>query len=246
MRTALDPTSRYVETWEAWVAAMQVSYALFASSVFEEGSTVTCRIDHENRTLPTTGPQYYTNASNWITAFYLATICREKERKQWLCRIPVELLRQAGQSEGTVYNEHIYHWIGALQAYTRGNEQSRLTDELTSAIKLSHPDRAQVGDAETLNKRVFPPMDLFRLFIQRKITEFNESLASALRMHKEYFTATEERAEDIDGVVALGPLAIACMAYDAGYWDPEFQLEVESEYMPKHLLERSWYGEFPT
>ncbi|MGA5166236.1 Imm49 family immunity protein [Streptomyces lavendulocolor] len=41
--------------------------------------------------------------------------------------------------------------------------------------------------------------------------------------------------------LALGPLAIACLAYDAG-----FPIEVESEYLPKHLLTHGWLGEYPT
>ncbi|MEU6294433.1 Imm49 family immunity protein [Streptomyces erythrochromogenes] len=41
-----------------------------------------------------------------------------------------------------------------------------------------------------------------------------------------------------EGLVALGPLAIACMARDAG-----MPIEVESEYLPQELLEFGWVGE---
>ncbi|MGA5420707.1 Imm49 family immunity protein [Streptomyces lavendulocolor] len=41
--------------------------------------------------------------------------------------------------------------------------------------------------------------------------------------------------------LALGPLAIACLAYDAG-----FPIDVESDYLPSELLNRAWLGEFPT
>jgi hypothetical protein len=51
----------------------------------------------------------------------------------------------------------------------------------------------------------------------------------------------EDRAADIDGAIALGPLAIACWAYDG-----DFPLDIESEYLPKHLLNHGWLGEFPT
>ncbi|MFB7596059.1 Imm49 family immunity protein [Streptomyces sp. NPDC056160] len=37
------------------------------------------------------------------------------------------------------------------------------------------------------------------------------------------------------------PLAIACIAHDAG-----MPIEVESEYLPIALLGRNWCGEFPT
>ncbi|MGW7594442.1 Imm49 family immunity protein [Streptomyces rubiginosohelvolus] len=36
-------------------------------------------------------------------------------------------------------------------------------------------------------------------------------------------------------------MAITCLAFDAG-----FPIEVESDYLPAHLLNRSWVGEFTT
>jgi hypothetical protein len=41
-----------------------------------------------------------------------------------------------------------------------------------------------------------------------------------------------------DGLVALGPLAIASFARERG-----IPVEVESEYLPKALLEFAWEGE---
>ncbi|CAM5540733.1 hypothetical protein GCM10010329_28030 [Streptomyces spiroverticillatus] len=38
--------------------------------------------------------------------------------------------------------------------------------------------------------------------------------------------------------MALGPLALACMAHDNG-----FPVAVNSEYLPKGLLEFGWVGE---
>ncbi|GAA2661436.1 hypothetical protein GCM10010307_79690 [Streptomyces vastus] len=39
----------------------------------------------------------------------------------------------------------------------------------------------------------------------------------------------------------MGPPAIACLAYDG-----KVPIEVESDYLPKHLRQHSWLGEFPT
>ncbi len=44
-----------------------------------------------------------------------------------------------------------------------------------------------------------------------------------------------------EGLVALAPLALACMAHDA-----DIPIEVQSEYMPIALLRRSWVGEYDT
>ncbi|MFD0355516.1 Imm49 family immunity protein [Streptomyces sp. NPDC127110] len=65
-----------------------------------------------------------------------------------------------------------------------------------------------------------------------------DDVAEALTWHKEYWTANAARSRSGDGLVALGPLAIACMARDAG-----MAIKVESEYLPKELLEFGWAGE---
>ncbi|MEU8626683.1 immunity 49 family protein [Streptomyces sp. NPDC048669] len=70
--------------------------------------------------------------------------------------------------------------------------------------------------------------------------KLNEALAEALELHRAYW-GSPERADDIAGFLALGPLAVACLAHDAG-----FPIEVESEYLPVRLLDRSWPGEFDT
>ncbi|WP_123471232.1 MULTISPECIES: Imm49 family immunity protein [unclassified Streptomyces] len=67
------------------------------------------------------------------------------------------------------------------------------------------------------------------------------SLEKALRAHKAYWTTDQERADSCYGWVALAPLAMACLALDA-----DFSIEIESDYMPGHLLRATWAGEFPT
>jgi hypothetical protein len=86
-----------------------------------------------------------------------------------------------------------------------------------------------------------PPINLFHHFVRKDEEGFSPALVEALKLHKAYWTLTEDRSTDIDGAVALGPLAIACLAYDAG-----FPIDVESDYLPKHLLTHGWLGEFPT
>ncbi|MFD6968334.1 Imm49 family immunity protein [Streptomyces sp. NPDC059979] len=46
------------------------------------------------------------------------------------------------------------------------------------------------------------------------------------------------KAIGIDGAVALGPLAMACLAYDG-----KLPIGVESDYLPKELMEFGWAGE---
>jgi hypothetical protein len=231
---ALDPSADKLETWEAFVAAMQVGSALFASATAAEG-TVECRIANKMRTIQATGPQYYTDAGNWITSFWLAIICREQARMTQLCNVPISVLRESG----AVFDEYIYSWVETLQAYWL--ERPGVGDKLAAAMEGTDPETLQVADRELVLKIVYPLINLFYRFLRQDPEQFNTELAKALQWHKEYWTRDEERATSSTGLVALGPLAITCLAYDAG-----FPIEVESEYLPKYLLDRGWLGEFDT
>ncbi|MFE9839896.1 immunity 49 family protein [Streptomyces sp. NPDC005551] len=229
-----DPTANTSETWEAWVAAMQVGSALFAAATAGT-DTVECVIAHKTRTIPATGPKHFTDAGNWITAFWLAIVCRDQNRMTQLSDVPLDVLR----ASGAVYDDYIYDWVDALQTYWA--ERPGLGEKFSAAFRGTDPDGLRVADRELMLKILYPPLNLFLQFLKRDAEQFNAGLVQALRLHKEYWTKDEDRRLSTDGAVALGPLAVACLALDVG-----MPVEVESEYLPKHLLTRSWLGEFPT
>ncbi|MFD1659417.1 immunity 49 family protein [Streptomyces caeni] len=229
-----DPTANKSETWEAWVAAMQVGSALFAAATTTQ-SSIECRIAHKMRLIPSIGVRHFTNAGNWITAFWLAIVCRDQNRMTQLSDVPIELLR----ASGAVYDEYIYDWVDSLQTYW--TERPGLGEKFTAAFQGTDPARLRVADRELMLKVLYPPLNLFLQFLKRDEEQFNAALVEALHLHKEYWTADEDRRLTTDGAVALGPLAIACLAHDVG-----MHIDVESEYLPEHLLMRSWLGEFET
>ncbi|MGW3194018.1 immunity 49 family protein [Streptomyces sp. NPDC001118] len=230
-----DPKAELLETWEAWVMAMQVGSALFASATAPEGSTVEHLIAHKIRSIPAGGPKHFTDAGTWLEAFWLAVVCRDQDRMTQLCQVPIETLR----ASGAVFEEYIYDWVETLQTYWL--ERPGLGEKLTAAFDGTDPDRLRVIDREMMLKVLYPPINLFYRFISRDPVKFNEALVQALELHKEYWTADPEREESGGGDIPLAVLAITCLAYDAGR-----PIEVESEYLPEHLLKRSWLGEFPT
>ena len=238
-----DPEVARLETWEAWVVDMQIHHALFEIETNPPGTDLELMVHHQIRRTKATGPQYSTNAGNWSTAFFLAIICRDQQRYRQLCEIPVELLREAGESEGTRYNPYTYHWIAARQAFVLNRPD--LGEELLAAMELSTPERVDFGSREALDKLVFPPMNAFLRLVERDSDKFNEALAQGLALHRDYYTTTPERAQDIEGAVPLGLLAMACLAHDTSQHDPTFRLEVESGYLPTHLVHNTWHGEFP-
>ncbi|MGW0698280.1 immunity 49 family protein [Streptomyces sp. NPDC002867] len=233
-RCMVDPRAAAVETWEAAVNAMQIGSALFAVTGVSEG-TVECRIDRKVRSLPAAGPLSTADAGTWLTAFWLAVICREPQRMTELCEIPLERLRSP---EGQ-YDEYIYHWVDTLQTYWL--RRPGPVEKLTASLQMSDPSVARIAPRDMLQGVLYPPINLFYHFVRRDMDGFSPALEEALKLHKTYWTLTEERATDIDGAMALGPLAIACWAYDG-----ELPIDVESEYLPKHLLNHGWRGEFPT
>ncbi len=152
-----------------------------------------------------------------------------------LCEIPLEMLRSPDGS----YDEFVYNWVDVLQTYWL--RRPGLVDKLIATIEASDPAATRITPRDMLQGVLYPPINLFYHFVRKDEEGFSPALADALKLHKAYWTMNEEREKDIDGSFALGPLAIACLAYDGG-----FTIGVESEYLPKHLLQREWLGEFPT
>ncbi|MGW2317393.1 immunity 49 family protein [Streptomyces sp. NPDC001680] len=231
----MDPMGGEFATWETWVTAMQVGSGLFISGAATEGP-VPCRIGrNEVKYLPATGPREYLHAGNWLTSYYLAVICRENDRLAQLARVPVSFLR----ASGVEFDEYIYAWVETLQNAWFGRQET--WDTLVTAINGTDPAAPHVASAELMLKILYPPLEVFHRYQRQEPAPFNTALAEALTWHREYWTADEARAKSGEGLVALGPLAIACMAFDA-----DIPIEVESEYLPKYLLERRWVGQIPT
>ncbi|MER5432954.1 immunity 49 family protein [Streptomyces sp. NPDC002588] len=229
---AIDPQAVKFETWEAWVTAMQTGSALFAAATAPDGTSVICRIKEQERTLPATGPESHLNAGTWVTAFYLAMICRDNDRLRGLAEVPVSLLRDSG----AVFDEYIYSWVEALQSFWLGRQD--VGDKLVAAVDGTAPDALRYADADLMSKILYPPLILLYRVIRRDPAQFNKALTDALRWHKAYWTADEDRATSADGLIALGPLAMACLARDQG-----IPVDVESEYLPEALLKYAWIGE---
>jgi hypothetical protein len=239
----LDPEAENLGTWESWVGTMQMHHAMFVLTTNPEGAPVEFMVNHKIRKTTAIGPNYCANASNWLNAFALAVTCRDEKRWLELCEIPVEFLRECGESDGAQYDPYVYHWIAALQAFMVN--RSELGDELVAAFELSDPEVIRFGSEEAVNKIIFPPMKVFLNLVENEPDNFNAALAQGLELWRDYFTADEERSTSIYGAVPLLLLAFACMAYDLSKYDSDFRLEVESDFLPKHIVQNSWHGEFP-
>ncbi|MFJ6004306.1 immunity 49 family protein [Streptomyces halstedii] len=90
-----------------------------------------------------------------------------------------------------------YSWVEALQNFwLRRVDVSR---HLVRAIDLSAPEGARILDAETMGKLEHPAIMIFYRYLCDDAAGFNEALHDALRRHKEYWTANEDRTQNSKG-----------------------------------------------
>ncbi|MEV6398867.1 immunity 49 family protein [Streptomyces sp. NPDC051907] len=232
VRCAADPDSGMLETWEAWVGAMQVGAALFDTTLAQEGA-VECRIGDRVLTLPATGPAPYADGRAWLDAFWLALVCRERDRLTRLCQVPLDDLRRASAAD-----DYLFHWIDTLQSYwLRRPMGDVIVPKLLEAMNTSHPDVATRTPSDFLNLIDYQPIALFHRLITNDHEAFAQALTEALDHHERYWSGSIHPRRQ----VALGPLALACLAHDG-----DFPIDTTSPYLPKHLISRAWCGEFPT
>ncbi|WP_371778696.1 immunity 49 family protein [Streptosporangium subroseum] len=232
-RCAADPDAATLESWEAWVGAMQIGSAMFATTLAREG-TVQCRVGDRVLTLPATGPAPYADARAWLDTCWLALVCREQDRLTMLSQVPLDVLRRAGSQD-----DYVFHWIDTLQSYWLRRPMDDIVPKLLATMETSHPQAATRTPKDFLDLIDYQPVALFHRLIANDKAAFAGALTEALAHHESYWDA--QRSDDPRGRVALGPLAMACLAHD---W--EFPVDTASPYLPKYLVNRAWYGEFPT
>jgi hypothetical protein len=233
-RTAGDPAASWSDTWNAVVRAMQAGSAIFELAN-HPGEEVSFRLGDETIQRKGVGPFIEANAFNWIRAMYLAMICRERERIDALAATPIEVLRASGLE----YDEYLYSWVRVWQTYWR--QEDGLVDLILETMRGTDPAGLRHISEDMTLKLNYPPVEMFYQLTQRDEEKFNDSLANALELHQQYWTATPERRTDPNGYLALGPLAVACLARDAG-----LTITVVSDYLPRTLLEGGRVGEVST
>ncbi|RZS34070.1 immunity protein 49 of polymorphic toxin system [Herbihabitans rhizosphaerae] len=236
-RTAGDNRAAWADTWRAVVRAMQASSAIFVVAGQPAGE-VSFRVDYDVVSRAGTGPLPFADAFTWLRALYLAMICRERARIDALAATPVELLR----ASGSAMDEYAISWVRTWQTYWRG--EGGLVDLIIETMRGTNPEQLRHVSEEATLRIHYPPIELFYRLTQREDDKFNDALADAVDLHRLFWTKDSPefvRSRHPGGYIALAPLAIACLARDAG-----IAITVESDYLPVHLLEATRVGEITT
>jgi Immunity protein 49 len=182
--------------------------------------------------LPQTGPTSYSNCHTWKMGYYLALACREKYVLDSLVTNSTDIARQSS----LISNEYSYLMIDALKSFYNPETQiEEVITKLTDALRATDPNEIieQTIDA-TLNLSV-PEMEMIFRILEGDSEAFNKALEKTLNLHKKHWSSDEQMSGDPRGFIAIAPLGITCYAYDAG-----FPIEVESDYIPKYIIERQY------
>ncbi|WP_053722551.1 immunity 49 family protein [Saccharothrix sp. NRRL B-16348] len=226
---AVDPDGGETETLGSLLFAAQVGDAIFELATTPAGATAECALGDGVVPLTGTGPAYYATASNWLLALSLAITARQPTVVDRLASVPLDILRASGAPEPL----YLYDVVETFQRFVRRESATR--DALNAALRGTDPTVLDLSDKAFALFVVFPQLQMFHHLTQPDHEQqFAEALVEALELHREYWAA-DERAASPEGYLALGPLALAVLANDAG--NP---LDVRSEYLPQHLLDGPW------
>ncbi|KOV62005.1 hypothetical protein ADK64_26765 [Streptomyces sp. MMG1121] len=217
---AADPGAAHIDTWDAWATAVQLGSALFTGGQPQE-----CHLGEDLvRQLPATSAEPPADARAWLDALYLAIVCRQKDRIGRLCQVPLATL-----SRDDTVDEYVVHWIDTLQSYFCERPMDDVVEKLLATMNTSMPEALTHAPKDFVNRVDYQPVALFHRLIARDHDAFAKTLTEALADHGAYWgTSTAPRAR-----VALGPLAMASIAYDHG-----FPVATDLPYAPAYLLNR--------
>ncbi|MCM2410929.1 immunity 49 family protein [Streptomyces sp. RKAG290] len=220
-RCAVDPDVADIDTWDAWATAVQLGSALFTGARPQE-----CHLGEDLvRQLPAVPAEPPADPRAWLDAFYLAVACRRQDLVDLLCQVPLEALRGDDSTDA-----YVLHWIDTLQTHRSGRPMDDVVEKLLATMRTSAPEAVTRAPADFVNRIDYQPVALFHRLITGEHDAFAEALGEALKLHGEYWgDSTAPRAR-----VALGPLAMASLAFDRG-----FPLAQDQPYLPAYLLNRA-------
>ncbi|MFB6873983.1 immunity 49 family protein [Streptomyces sp. NPDC056323] len=227
-RCEADPKAAGIDTWDAWATAVQLGSALFTGARPQD-----CRLGEDLvLQLPATPAAPLADARAWLDALYLAIVCREGERIRRLCQVPLETLRQDDSVDA-----YVLCWIDTLRAYfCERDSMDGVVERLVATMNASGPDEVTRAPMEFVDGIDYRTVALFHRLVARDHDKFAETLTEALAEHRTYWgPSTAPRAH-----VALGPLAMASLAFDYG-----FPFAPDRPHLPLYLLNRERIEEIP-
>jgi Immunity protein 49 len=201
-----------------------------AAAIFALGSRsgeIEFTIGDQSATHAATGPTGATRPGNWRIGWWLAQVVDDRAAIDILATTPIDVLRASSSTA----DECQYRFVEALQGYQ--NRAANWADNLQAAVDATDPEAVTLIDEDFVLNILVPEMQmLFRLALG-ETEPFQSALQFAVERHKKYWTKAS-RQNDPDGLLALGAIALASSAVNAG-----MSITTESEYVPRPLIENA-------
>jgi hypothetical protein len=191
------------------------------------GQTIEVPFGEHRVPFPSYGPSSSSHATAWHKAWYAALMSRDEPSLAALATISDDVLRASTPG----MDEFVYAWKAALIAFREAPRAA--LPHIERAVALTAEDQIEVA-AKRAAAREGTTFAALAPLARGDTAEFQTALAAALEAHKKFW-GTKAKGQYLEGWLALGPLALCCLARDQGV-----PVNVESEYLLPYLIERRW------
>jgi hypothetical protein len=213
--------------WAAARSLAQGKTGLMLLSNCPPGHTIEVPFGEHRAPFTSYGPSSSSHATAWHKAWYAALMSRDEPSLEALATISDDVLRASTPG----MDEFVYAWKAALIAF-REDPRAALP-HIERAVALTAEDQIQISQKRAAAREGAIHAMLGPLATGQS-AEFQAALVAALEAHKKFW-GTKAKGQYLEGWLALGPLALCCLARDQGLPVP-----VESEYLLPYLIERRW------
>lgn len=223
-RSSVDPDAETICSDLRMCAS--AAAALFAIAASPPGQEIVIRFPgDQERSFVSTGWFNEADALQWERGFFAAVATRSHEAVEILAAFPMELL-QKSTTRAPAWEQLR---LEAFAAY--GRRAPDALDRVVAASKATSADAAPKSFQNHILDIAGPSLDLVYAVMTRDQAAFDAALDTALKGHKHYYTRGDGKRQ-INGMIALAPLALCAVARDAGMAIP-----IESDYLPRSVLE---------
>jgi hypothetical protein len=167
----------------------------------------------------------WVDSGNWRLGWNLAHILRRKDALDILLAVPDKILRLS-----TLTGDE-YHFLYVDFLKSLYLEPKDAKSKLMKAYKAADPDILKRENPIYALNYTSREMEIYSAFLMEDNKKLNQSIISALESHK-YMVELDNHQGQINELISLPITGAAAFAYHNGY-----KIEVESDYMPKMLVE---------
>jgi hypothetical protein len=203
----------------------QAVAALFASAAAEPGYIDVPIGNGALIHIPATEPDSETHVAKWCDGFFVAVISCDAESLDRLCSVPISLTKLSSTRSSKLH----YFFAEALQGFYLGKREAY--DFLAESISLATPEDVYEDSWLFESSISIPWMNLLDCVMHSDQERFTTVLQEALKLHKGYWTRSEDSLLYPQSYLALGLIAICRLAHEQG-----MIVDADSDYLPLRLV----------